>query len=88
MVQMAWERFGRADVYLFADQPIGAGCPGTLLAGLPPVCLSSDPTSHADTSQYKRVQSHSVAGGSLLAPGEYGFLLSSGFSTECLGLSH
>ena len=33
----------------------------------PPVCLSSDHTTHADTSQDRQVQSHCVAGGSLLA---------------------
>ena len=65
VVQMVWERFGRADSICLrdvnalptvvfpigTDQPIGAGCPGTLLAVWPPVCLSSDPTTDADTSQ-------------------------------------
>ena len=48
------------------NQPIGAGCPGTLLAGQPSVCLSSDPTTHVDTSQNRQVQSHCAAGGILL----------------------
>ncbi len=52
---------------LGTNQPTGAGRPGTPLAGPSSVCLSSDTTTHADTSQDRQVQSLGVASCSLLA---------------------
>ncbi|KAE8299770.1 hypothetical protein D5F01_LYC02187 [Larimichthys crocea] len=52
---------------LGTDEPVGAGCPGTLLARLPPVFLSSSSTAPVDTSQDSQEQSLCVIGGSLLA---------------------
>ncbi|KAE8293755.1 hypothetical protein D5F01_LYC06688 [Larimichthys crocea] len=52
---------------LGTDEPVGAGCPGTLLARPPPVCFSSSSTAPVDTSQDSQEQSLGVTGGSLLA---------------------